>query len=162
MKKNWVKALLVIAALLFLATPCMAKEKVIKWKVQGFVPAGMLYHDTLVRLAAAVKKATNGRLVFEVHPAGSLVPPFEGIKAVSDGVYQANYGYTGQWVGKIPVAPLFCSIPGGFNPLDMQMWLNEGGGKELWQEMYDTYGYKVKVFVSDPIAMEDFMWAKSP
>ncbi|RLE05748.1 MAG: hypothetical protein DRJ13_01430, partial [Bacteroidetes bacterium] len=50
---------------------------------------------------------------------------------VSDGVYQANYGYTGQWVGKIPVAPLFCSVPGGFNPMDMQMWLNEGGGKEL-------------------------------
>ena len=162
MKKIWVKALLVMAALMFLATPGMAAEKVIKWKVQGFVPAGMLYHDTLVRLAAAVKKATNGRLIFEVHPAGSLVPPFEGIKAVSDGVYQANYGYTGQWVGKIPVAPLFCSIPGGFNPLDMQMWLNEGGGKELWQEMYDTYGYKVKVFVSDPIAMEDFMWAKKP
>jgi TRAP-type mannitol/chloroaromatic compound transport system substrate-binding protein len=162
MKKFWVKALLVVAALLFLATPCMAKEKVIKWKVQGFVPAGMLYHDTLVRLAEAVKKATNGRLIFEVHPAGSLVPPFEGIKAVSDGVYQANYGYAAQWVGKIPVAPLFCSVPGGFNPMDMQMWLNEGGGQELWQEMYDTYGYKVKVFVSDPIPMEDFMWAKKP
>jgi len=162
MRKFWVKALLVVAALLFLATPCMAKEKVIKWKVQGFVPAGMLYHDTLVRLAEAVKKATNGRLIFEVHPAGSLVPPFEGIKAVSDGVYQANYGYSAQWVGKIPVSPLFCSVPGGFNPMDMQMWLNEGGGKELWQEMYDTYGFNVKVLVSDPIPMEDFMWAKKP
>jgi TRAP-type mannitol/chloroaromatic compound transport system substrate-binding protein len=162
MKKIWVKSLLVVAALLFLATPCMAKDKVIKWKVQGFVPAGMLYHDTLLRTAAAVKKATNGRLVWDVHPAGSLVPPFEGVKAVSDGVYQANYGYAAQWVGKIPVSPLFCSIPGGFNALDMAMWLNEGGGKELYQEMYDKYGFNVKVFPVEPITMENFMWSKKP
>ena len=162
MKRNLLRVFVVITMVLLWATAGLAADKVIKWKVQGFVPAGMLYHDTLLRLADAVKKATNGRLIFEVYPAGSLVPPFEGIKAVSDGVYEANYGYTGQWVGKIPVAPLFCSIPGGFNPLDMQMWLNAGGGKELWQEMYDTYGYKVKVLVSDPIPMEDFMWAKKP
>ena len=45
----------------------------------------------------------------EVHPAGALVPPFEGLKAVSDGVYQANYGYSAQWVGKIP--PSLPSLP---------------------------------------------------
>jgi len=162
MKRDLLRVFLIITMVLLWATTSLAADKVITWKVQGFVPSGMLYHDTLVRLAAAVKKATHGRLVFDVYPAGSLVPPFEGIKAVSDGVYQANYGYAGQWVGKIPVSPLFCSVPGGFNPLDMQMWLNEGGGKELYQEMYDTYGYKVKVLVSDPISMEDFMWAKKP
>ncbi len=162
MKRNLLRVCLVVTMVLLWASTGLAADKVIKWKVQGFVPAGMLYHDTLVRLADAVKKATNGRLIFEVYPAGSLVPPFEGVKAVSDGVYQANYGYAAQWVGKIPVSPLFCSIPGGFNPLDMQMWLNEGGGKELWQEMYDHYGYKVKVLVSDPISMENFMWAKKP
>jgi len=160
MKKFWIKALLVIAALMFLATPCMAAEKVIKWKVQGFVPAGMLYHDTLVRMAEKVKKATGGRLVFEVHPAGALVPPFEGIKAVSQGAYQAQYSYSAMWVGKIPVSPLFTASPGGLNTLGMQMWLNEGGGAELWQEIYDDYGFNVKVLPAAPISMENFMWAK--
>ena len=162
MKKFWIKALLVIAALMFLATPCMAAEKVIKWKVQGFVPAGMLYHDTLVRMAEKVKKATGGRLVFEVHPAGALVPPFEGIKAVSQGAYQAQYSYSAMWVGKIPVSPLFTASPGGLNTLGMQMWLNEGGGTELWQEIYDDYGFNVKVLPASPISMESFMWAKKP
>ena len=162
MKKFWVKALLVMAALMFLATPCMAAEKVIKWKVQGFVPAGMLYHDTLVRMAEKVKKATGGRLVFEVHPAGALVPPFEGIKAVSQGAYQAQYSYSAMWVGKIPVSPLFTASPGGLNTLGMQMWLNEGGGAELWQEIYDDYGFNVKVLPAAPISMENFMWAKKP
>jgi len=52
MKKNLFRALLVIAIVLFFVSPGLAKEKVIKWKVQGFVPAGMLYHDTLLRLAS--------------------------------------------------------------------------------------------------------------
>jgi len=162
MKKKMLTGLLILGMVVFFATSGLAKEKVIKWKVQGFVPAGMLFHDSLLRLADEVKKATSGRLVWEVFPAGALVPPFEGVKAVSDGVYQANYGYAAQWVGKIPAAPLFTAAPGGMNTLDMQMWQNHGGGKELWQEMYDRYGFKVKHFITGPIAMEDFMWSKKP
>lgn len=162
MKKGILWVSLVICMALLLAVPGFAQEKVVKWKVQGFVPAGMLYHETLERLAAEVKKATNGRLVFEIHPAGALVPPFEGLKAVSDGVYQANFGYSAQWVGQIPMAPLFTAAPGGFNVVGMQMWLNHGGGKELWQEMYDKYKFNVKVIPCAPIAMENFMWGKKP
>ncbi len=162
MKRGLMRTALVVAAVLLMAIPAVAKDKVITWKVQGFVPAGMLYHETLERMAEEVKKATNGRLVFEVHPAGSLVPPFEGLKAVSDGVYDANFGYSAQWVGKIPVAPLFTAAPGGFNVVGMQMWLDYGGGHDLWQKTYEKYGFNVKVFIAAPIAMENFMWAKEP
>ena len=162
MKKKAFQVLLIVAMVCSLVSVAPAADKVIKWKVQGFVPAGMLYHEALERLAAKVEEASGGRLVFEVHPAGSLVPPFEGIKAVSDGVYQANYGYSAQWVGKIPVAPLFSAAPGGFNAFGMQMWLNEGGGAELWQEVYDEAGFNVKILIAAPIAMENFMWAKKP
>jgi TRAP-type mannitol/chloroaromatic compound transport system substrate-binding protein len=153
---------LVVAFVCLISSVAIAQEKVITWKVQGFVPAGMLYHETLLRLADEVKRASMGRLVFEVHPAGALVPPFEGVKAVSDGVYQANYGYSAQWVGKMQAAPLFTAAPGGFNALDIQMWLEQGGGKELYQEMYDRAGFNVKLFIEAPIAMENFMWAKKP
>ena len=47
-------------------------------------------------------------------------------------------------------------------PLGMQMWLNEGGGAELWQEVYDEAGFNVKILIAAPIAMENFMWAKKP
>ena len=162
MGKKLLKILVVVAMVGCLAAPGFAADKVIKWKVQGFVPAGMLYHETLQRLADKVEKATDGKLVFEVHPAGALVPPFEGIKAVSNGAYQAQFSYSAMWVGKIPVAPLFTASPGGFNALGMQMWLNEGGGAELWQEVYDEAGFNVKIMVGAPIAMENFMWAKRP
>lgn len=155
-------ALLVVGLVISFSATSFAKGKVIKWKVQGFVPAGMLYHDILLHMADRVKKATGGRMIWEVYPAGALVPPFEGIKAVSDGVYQVNFGYAGQWVGKIQVAPLFCSVPGGFNSIDMQMWLEHGGGKELHQEMMDRYGFNVKVLHGPPLSMENFMWSKKP
>jgi TRAP-type mannitol/chloroaromatic compound transport system substrate-binding protein len=90
------------------------------------------------------------------------VPPFEGLKAVSDGVYDANYGYSAQWVGKILAAPLFTAAPGGLNVIDMMAWEDQGGGYKLWQEMYDKYGYNVKVLMAGPIGMECFMWAKKP
>ena len=162
MRRKIFVSLFALVIMVALMTPALAQEKVIKWKVQGFVPAGMLYHETLQRTAEIVKEVTGGRLMWEVFPAGALVPPFEGLKAVSDGVYEANFGYTGQWVGKIPVSPLFTAAPGGMNALDMQMWFEHGGGKELYQEMYDRYKYNVKVFITSPIAMEIFMWSKKP
>jgi TRAP-type mannitol/chloroaromatic compound transport system substrate-binding protein len=162
MKKRLFCFVLATALAGLFTSSAAAEQKVVTWKVQGFVPAGMLYHETLVRLADEVKKVSMGRLVFEVHPAGAFVPPFEGVKAVSENVYQANYGYSAQWVGKMPAAPLFTAAPGGFNALDLQMWLNHGGGKELYQEMYDRQGFNVKVFIEAPIAMENFMWAKRP
>lgn len=160
--KKTLSTLFAVALVLFFLTPASAKDKVVKWKVQGFVPAGMLFHETLVRLADKVEKATDGKLVFEVHPAGALVPPFEGIKAVSNGAYQAQFSYSAMYVGKIPVAPLFTAAPGGLNALGMQMWFDHGGGLELYQKVYDESGFNVKVLLAAPIAMEDFMWAKKP
>ena len=147
---------------LLISTMAFAKDKVIHWKVQGCVPNGMLFHETLERLAKTVNDATDGRLVWEVFPSGTFVPGFEGLKAVSDGIYQVNYGYPGQWVGKIQTAAIMNSVPGGFNSYGMQMWHEYGGGKELYQEMYDQAKYNVKVFREASCSMENFQWAKKP
>lgn len=138
------------------------KDQVIRWRGQGFVPAGMLYHETFQRTVDEIKKATNGRLIIEAHPANTFVPSLRGLRAVSDNVYQVNYSYSGLWIGDMLAAPLFTSIPGGFNTLGMDMWIEQGGGKELWQEMYDRAGYNVKLFPAAMLAMENFMWSKRP
>lgn len=167
-RKSFLGALIIgflffASVLLFnIVSPAQAQVKPIVWKVQGFVPAGLYFHDTLLRLAADIEKITGGRLVWKVHPAGALAPPFEALDAVSKGVFEANYGYSGQWIGKIPVAPLFCSVPGGFSTFDQIMWVQYGGGKELWQEMYDRYKYNLKIVHCGTISMEIFMWSKKP
>lgn len=163
MKRKGFAIGLFVMSLIFMTTAvASAEEKVIRWKVQGCVPAGMLFHETLERLANEIKLATNGRLIWEVSPASTFVPPFEGLQAVSVGAYQVNYGYPGQWVGKIKAAALMNSVPGGFDTKGMQMWHEYGGGKELYQEMYDQAKYNVRVFRESSTNMENFQWAKKP
>ena len=144
------------------AYPGFAEEKAIHWKVQGFMPAGMMLHQTFVRLADEVKTVTNGRLVFDVYPGGALVPGNEMAKATSEGVLQAAYILADLNVGTIPVAPMFTSVPGGFDPWGQTMWYENGGGKQLLQEMYDKYGFNVKSYPLFSVGMENFMWSKKP
>ncbi|GAJ01226.1 unnamed protein product, partial [marine sediment metagenome] len=68
-------------------------EEVVTWKIQGFVPAGMLYHDTLEMFAKRVEDCSMGRLKLEIYPVGAMCGGFEGLKACSDGVFDVNYGY---------------------------------------------------------------------
>ena len=143
-------------------SPVAAQVKPIIWKVQGYVPAGMIYHDHLLHLAETVKEISGGRLVFDVHPVGAIVPTFEGLKATSDGAIDAHYGYSALWMGKIPAAALLCSLPCGFEAVDFLMWMEHGGGNELYQEMYDKYGYNVKVFTIGAMSMQIFQWSKKP
>jgi len=160
--RKYLALFLVVFLIFALNTSVFAKDKVVKWKVQGYVPAGMLFHETLERLAAEVERLSQGRFVWEVYPVGALVPSNDGLDAVSQGIYDADYSYSARWVGKIPASPLFCAVPGGFNVIGQQMWLEHGGGMELYQEMYDKYGYNVKVFATSPLPMEDYQWAKKP
>ncbi|MBW1648890.1 MAG: TRAP transporter substrate-binding protein DctP [Deltaproteobacteria bacterium] len=156
-------AIVVCLIVAFAGTSLAAEEKKpIVWKVQACTPSGVLFYDALVRLGDKVKEITRGELVFDIYPAGALIPPFEGLSAVSDGTIQAHHGYSGMWVGKIPMAPLFNTVPGGFTALDQAMWYEHGGGYALYQEMYDKYNYNVKVFLVGQAAMENFQWAKKP
>ncbi|MBT9172874.1 MAG: Lactate-binding periplasmic protein [Syntrophomonadaceae bacterium] len=142
--------------------PEQPKVEPIVWAVQGFVPAGMLFHDDLLRFAETVKQMSGGRLVFEVHPAGAIVPVTDGLKAAHEGVLDANYSYSGLWLPLIPAAPLFNALPGGFEPQDYIMWIKYGGGAELHQEMYDKHGYNVVAMHAGVAPMEIFQWSNKP
>ena len=136
--------------------------KVYTFKIQGFVPAGMLYHDTLLMFTENLEKASNGRIKFEVFPAGAICPPFEALDAVNNGVLDVSYANGSQWIGKIPAAGLFTSVAGGFNDVDFYMWFTQYGGMELYQKSYDINNYNVKVFPCGISPMQNFMWSKKP
>ncbi len=132
----------------------------IVWRVQGFTPPGTLFYTWLEDLAELVEELSGGRLIFDTYPPGAIVPPFEALSAVRDGVLDANHGYPGMWIGHNIAAPLFNSVPGGFLAQDQAMWLYEGGGMELYQEMMDPFN--AKILVAGLIGMEIFMWSETP
>ena len=63
-----------------------AADNVIKWKVQSHWPsASPSYKGSLLVIADKLKQRTNGRLILEPYPAGSLVPSKEIFQAAKRG-----------------------------------------------------------------------------
>lgn len=86
-----------------------------------------------------VAKLSGGRLKIEQSAAGAFVPAFEVLDATSKGVIDGAVTYAPFWIGKQKAAVLFGGAPGGpfgMDPTDFVGWLIDGGGLELYQEMY--------------------------
>ncbi|WP_035387430.1 TRAP transporter substrate-binding protein [Ferrimonas senticii] len=92
------------------------------------------------RFAEKVAAMSGGRLTVKVYGAGDLVPAFEVFDTVSAGTAEMGHAAAYYWKGKVPAAQVFTTIPFGMNAQQMNGWLNQGGGLELWQELYKPYG----------------------
>jgi len=127
------------------ATPEPPQE-VIRWTMQTSWPQGILLHEMAEYWAEEVKKASGGRLLIDVQPAGAIVPALEVLDATHAGTLDVYHSWGGYWMGRAPAAPFFASTPMSLEPLMYLVWLYEAGGWELWQEMYDNANLNVKVF----------------
>jgi TRAP-type mannitol/chloroaromatic compound transport system substrate-binding protein len=113
-----------------------------------------------------VAKLSGGRLKIEQSAAGSVVPAFEVLDATSKGVLDGAVTYAPFWVGKQKAAILFGGAPGGpfgMDPTDFAGWLIDGGGLELYREMYQDI-LKLQV-VAFPIMVQNpqvLGWFKRP
>ncbi|MCL4106049.1 UNVERIFIED_CONTAM: hypothetical protein GTU68_058355 [Idotea baltica] len=86
-----------------------------------------------------VDQLSNGRLTARVYGAGEIVPAFEVFDAVSQGVADAGHGAAYYWKGKVPSSVFFTAVPFGMTAQEMNGWLHQGGGLELWQEAYEPF-----------------------
>lgn len=114
--------------------------------------------EQVIWLADSINKMSAGNLNLKVYDPDKLVGALEVLDAVSSGKVEAGYSASGFWMGKIPAAPLFCSVPFGPNASEYQAWFFHGNGMKLYQEMYDTYGFNVKVLVCGMIPPETSGW----
>ena len=87
-----------------------------------------------------------------------MVASTEVLDAVSTGKVEAGYSAAGFWMGKMPAAPLFSSVPFGPDTIEYLAWFFAGNGNSLYQEMYDKYGFNVKVFICGIIPPETSGW----
>lgn len=105
--------------------------------LQSAFPRGLsVLSESSERFAQQIEILSGGELIFEVYEAGALSPPFEILDNIEIGAIDAAWSYAGYWAGSMPAAALFGSIPFGPDAPKYLAWIYEGGGLELWQEMY--------------------------
>ena len=116
--------------------------------------------------ATDVADLTGGSVKIEVLPAGAVVGPRDIIDAVDAGLVEGGFAWTHYWGGKHPAANLFgAPIAGagvGLDALAFLSWFQYGGGKELYDRLWDEMGVNVKGFMLQPVGPEALGWFPEP
>jgi TRAP-type mannitol/chloroaromatic compound transport system substrate-binding protein len=153
-----------IGGALVWSSAAVAQTKTLK--MQSTWPASLTLQDNFRFFAERVDKLTGGSLKIEVHAAGQIVPPFEILDATSKKVIDGGHGISYYWVGKSKAATLFSSTPAGIfgmDQMDFLGWLYEGGGLEMWWELYQKeLKLNVLAFPVMPASPQAMGWFKRP
>lgn len=142
-RREFVTGASAAAAAGLLAAPNVlrAASKKFRWRIVLVVPKTLpIWGEGVIQFAKDVKEMTEGRLNIKVYGAGELVPALGAFDAVKSGRVQMAHSAAYYWQGKIPASVYFTSVPFGMNALGMRGWLMEGGGQELWDELYSPHG----------------------
>ncbi len=161
LKKSIIIMCVLAVAFALQADPVLADKVMLK--LQSHFPGNMpTAGPGLVRFAKTVEIISNKNLRIKIFEVGKLVPPGGVLDAVSNGQIDAGYCTTAYWAGKLPTAPLFLNVPFGPGAAERAAWLYQGNGLKLWQEMYDSAGYNVKVLPILTTPAESGGWFAKP
>jgi TRAP-type mannitol/chloroaromatic compound transport system substrate-binding protein len=137
-----------------------------KLRFQSTFAASSLNFENTTYFVERVKVMSGGRLVIDMLPPGSVVPPFEVLDAVHKGVLDGGHTAAAYWLGKHRAATLFGPAPGGpfgMDMLDYLGWIHEGGGLELCQEFYQKELHRnIVVMPMTSAANQILGWFKKP
>jgi TRAP-type mannitol/chloroaromatic compound transport system substrate-binding protein len=115
-------------------------SKIYHWKmVTAWPPTFPVLQEGAERFAKSVADMSNGRLNIKVYAGGELIPPLQTFDAVSQGTVEMGHGSAYYWAGKVPEAQFFSTVPFGMTARGMNAWLYNGGGLDLWREMYKPH-----------------------
>jgi TRAP-type mannitol/chloroaromatic compound transport system substrate-binding protein len=128
-----------------LAAPAILKaQQRFSWRMTSTWPAGLEFFQagpgSATDFARRVEEMSDGRIRIRVYSAGELLPAFEGFDAASAGrQVQLNHGCSYFWAGKSWAAQYFTAVPFGMTFQGHHAWLREGGGMELYEEVYEPF-----------------------
>ncbi|MDX1666227.1 MAG: TRAP transporter substrate-binding protein [Saprospiraceae bacterium] len=121
--------------------PALQTSRRYRWKmVTTWPPNFPVLGEACQLFADRVDQLSGGRLQIRVYGAGELVPALESFDAVRSGAADMGSGAAYYWAGKAPAAQFFASVPFGMNAQQLTSWIVEGGGMDLWRELYADFG----------------------
>ncbi len=145
--------------------PMIAKAQAgpISMRWQSTWPSKDIFHEYAVDFAKKVNDMTGGDLKIEVLPAGSVVPAFGLLDAVSKGTLDGGHGVLGYNYGRQNALALWNSGPAfGMDANMLLSWHKYGGGAELLNKLYASIGGNVVSFLYGPMTTQPLGWFKKP
>ncbi len=142
-KRRFIKNAALVGTTAMVPSHVIASEKKYQWKMvtawpKNFPGVGIGANN----LAKRINQMSSGRLKIKVFGAGELVPALGVFDAVKRGTAEMGHAAAYYWKGKHPATNFFTTIPFGLNALEINAWLNHGGGQQLWDELYSQFGLK--------------------
>ena len=162
MRKN-----LLIGALCSLSLLVMASVQAkVVIKVQSVLPTKADEIVMVKDFAQNVFDLTNGEVVIEVLPDGAVVSGRDILPAVDKGLIDGGFAWTHYWSGIHPAAMLFGSpVAGagvGIDNIAFISWYMNGGGRELYNRLWDEMDLNIKGLMLQPVGPEALGWFKEP
>src|SRR5437660_1771857 len=135
----------------------------ISMRWQSTWPSKDIFHEYALDYAKKVNDMTGGDLKIEVLPAGSVVPAFGLLDAVSKGTLDGGHGVLVYHYGKQNALALWGSSPAyAMDANTLLSWHKYGGGKELLNKLYNSIVANVVSFPYGPMPTQPLGWYKKP
>ena len=148
-----------------LLLPGLASAKTVI-RIQSVIPTSADETVMLKRFGDNVSALTNGEVEIEVLAAGAVVGVKETLEAVNAGLIEGGFAWTHYWSGYHPAAMLFGSPTAGaglgIDNIAWISWYMEGGGRALYDQLWDEMGMNVKGLMLQPVGPEALGWFKEP
>ena len=124
------------------SAPAIAQSApTIKWRLTTTFPKTL---DTLYGacdlLAKTVADLSDQKFQITVHGPGEIVPPFQVFDAVANNTVEMGNTASYYYIGKDLAFAFGTAVPFGLNTRQMNSWLTYGGGLDLLNELYGTFG----------------------
>lgn len=157
LRKAFLSAMAVVLVLVMSALCAMAKEAEYTLRLQTAWPSAFALNELAKHLADQIEAQSKKRIKVEFYTAGQIVPGMEVWDAVDKGIIDAAHVCTCYLVGKSWASGFFCNGPSMPPPTLKVLWMYEGGGNEIADQIFNKY-VKVKAF---PALVLTEAWAYS-
>jgi hypothetical protein len=105
------------------------------WRLTTFVPEGSSdFRNAVQVFVDNVHAITDGEVRIQAFGAGVLAGPFEGPKAVQDGIADLTYFFPAFLVNQDPTNAIFAGMPGGMSSEATLHWIFQSGADKIWTD----------------------------
>ena len=145
-----------VAAVSIIAAPAIAQSR-LEWKMVTSWPKGLPGLGTgAERLAKRITDLSSGRLSIKVYSAGELVPALQCFDAVSNGTAEIAHDASYYHLSKSLGTAFFTAVPFGLTAAELNAWVYFGGGQELWDDLYESFG--IRAFLAGNTGVQMAGW----